>query len=125
MLFRRASRCRQRWAVPLLSAVTLCSCAVYHQSPVKPPPGLLFTNVTAPLTTDYRETEAFPSRRAVHEETHYFWDVILTGLSFGWGEVDVPQIAQEHGITTVAYAEYELLSILGVYARYRVHVYGR
>lgn len=110
-------------ALLLLAAMT-ASCA-WYQAPVKPPNGLLFTNVKAPLTVHYdntpvgREAKMY-SRRS----TKFFQDFLLTGLSFGWDDAAIHQIVREGQIEEVAYADYEALCILGIYAEFTVELYG-
>ncbi len=107
------------------SMLLLAGCGVAYLAPVKPPQGFLISTFKAPLTVNFDETPV--SGNLIHaskKKTYYFHDILFTGMDFAWGEVDVPQIARAAGITKVSYAEYELLSILGVYADFTVHVYG-
>ena len=46
-------------------------------------------------------------------------------LSAGWGDITLDQAARNGGIQEIVYADYELLSVLGVYTRAKVIVYGR
>ena len=46
-------------------------------------------------------------------------------LSVGWGDITLDRAAREGGIREIAYADYELLSFLGIYTRAKVIVYGR
>lgn len=107
------------------SMLLLTGCGMAYLAPVKPPQGFLISTFKAPLTVDVNETPVSGDlKHASKNKTYYFHDILFTGLDFAWGEVDVPQIARAAGITKVSYAEYELLSILGVYAEFTVHVYG-
>jgi len=62
--------------------------------------------------------------RAASSKTLYFHDMLLTGMNFAWEEASVPEIARSGGIQNVTYADYEMLNILGVYAEFRINVYG-
>jgi hypothetical protein len=45
-------------------------------------------------------------------------------LSGGWGDVSLVTAARNGGITRILYADCEMLSILGIYNRATVYVYG-
>ena len=46
-------------------------------------------------------------------------------LSAGWGDLTLDRAARSAGIEEIVYADYELLSILGMYTRAKVMVYGK
>jgi hypothetical protein len=91
---------------------------------VQPPGGALFTWVKAPLETDFSATPV--GTKIGTSETRYLY--IPNGnnlpLSFAWGDAAVKAAAADGGITTVHYADYEYLNILGVYNQLTVRVYG-
>lgn len=106
-------------------AVFGTSCAFYT-APVVPPNGLLFTNIKAPLTVHYDKTPVGrDSKKYSARSTKYFRDFLITGLGFAWDEAAVSTIVREGGIEKVAYADYEALCILGIYAEFTVEVYGQ
>ena len=45
-------------------------------------------------------------------------------IGVGWGDAALDTAAREAGITTIYYADYEWLEVLGVYRRATVCVYG-
>jgi hypothetical protein len=45
--------------------------------------------------------------------------------SFGWGDMSLAQAARGAGLREVVYADYEYLSILGVYNRATIVLHGR
>ena len=49
----------------------------------------------------------------------------LRFLSVGWGDVTAEAAARKAGIKEILYSDYELLSVLGVYNRATVFVYGK
>ena len=107
----------------LLAALT-SSCAFYT-APVMPPNGLLFTNVKAPLTIHYNNTPVGKeANKYSARSTKFFRDFIFTGLSFAWDDAAISQIVREGQVDEVAYADYEALCILGIYAEFTVEVYG-
>lgn len=108
------------------AGLTGCAGLVPYNAPVKPPRGALFINFKAPLTTNVNRTPCDPGLlRTSHEENAFFWEFIFTGLTFSWDDAGIAQIAQSAGIEQVAYADYEVMNILGIYAEFTVHVYGQ
>lgn len=106
-------------------AALFSGCAVYS-TPVVPPKGLIYTNIKHPITTQYNNSPTGPlARKASESKTAFFHDYILTGFSAGWDDAKVADIARKGGIKDVSYAELEAMEILGVYAEFRVTVYGQ
>jgi len=113
-----------RWAA-LLVAISFVTGCVYYAAPVKPPLGGIFTEIKAPLTTDYNGSPTGASMmKASKSNTRYLYIPFLYTSSFGWDDVAIGKIAREGGIKDVSYADYELFSVLGVYAEFTVNVYG-
>jgi hypothetical protein len=101
-------------------ALVLSACI--SSAPVQPPRGLLFTNQQAPLMTDFDETRLGPKHGKA--SVRYFRDPLFTGLDFAWDDACLRAAAKNGNITTVRHADYEFLSILGIFARFTVHAYG-
>lgn len=106
--------------------VTVTACAISYNAPLRPPMGIAISTIKAPLTTDFNGTTVSGDLiKASKKQTYYVHDILFTGLDFAWDTVDIPEIARQGGISEVAYAEYELLNVLGVYAQFTIHVYGK
>lgn len=99
-------------------------CVPYHRFPVEPPPGILFTQYRAPLTTNVQHTPSGSDLVVAEEKTRYLLDIILTTLNFAWDDAAIGEIAKRHGIGEVAYADYEFFNVFGVYSEFTVRVYG-
>jgi len=109
----------------LLLLIILIGCAPTYLAPIIPPQGTLITNYKAPLTVNYNGNPAGSNTKKYSmSQTHWFWDFILTGLRIGWGDVDIESIARKANMSEVSFADYEFLSILGVYAQFTVNLYG-
>ena len=109
-----------------LCAVLLCGCGAYYNTSVVPPRGVLFSNIKAPLTTDFNDTEVQGTLiKSSKKWTYYVHDILFTGISVAWETADIPEIARKGGITEVAYADYEFLQVLGVFAQFTINVYGK
>jgi len=107
----------------LLTALVLCGGCFGWRAPVVPPVGLIYTHYRAPLTAD--ATDFTISGRGGMAHTMTVREPLLTGQGVAWAEAAVREAAQEGGLHSVDYADYEVYSILGVYSRFTVRVYGR
>jgi hypothetical protein len=114
---------RSRKLVLLLPAV-LCLCwgCVSWQTPVKPPAGILFTNYRAPLTSEVSDVPVVTKRG--EGTVTYIQDVILTGGGIAWDDAAIQDAARRGNLTTVHYADYEVVSILGIFGTFKVIAYG-
>ncbi len=114
-------------AVGFLAAVLLtvaAGCGTRGAAvPVAPPGGFLFTLQSAPLETNFEETPV--GAKSGIARIHFLQDPIFTGLPIAtWGEGDLETAARAGGIQTVHYADYELMSVLGIYVQLTVRVSG-
>ncbi len=110
-----------------VSALLIAGCAtpIGFDSRVRPPGGALVTNHKAPLTLDFVGNPAGNrARKASWSHTSYFWDIILTGGTYAFDKAHIAKIARDGGINEVSYADYEFLSVLGVFQKMTVNVYG-
>ena len=120
-----ATRSRATRAAAALAAALGCqACAVGVGAPVRPPGGALFTLVSAPVDTNFSQTPV--GTKVGTAETRYLY--IPNGnslpLSFSWGDAGVAAAAEDAGITTIHYVDYEYLDILSVYRQVTVRVSG-
>jgi len=119
-----------RFALALaLGAATLslagCAGLTAYSAPVKPPQGMLFVDVKAPLTAEFNATPVGANLKKVSKtQTGFFRDFIFTGGGFAWDDVAIAEIARRGGIQEVAYADYELMNILSIYGTFTINVYG-
>lgn len=112
-----------RAAALIASAALVSGCAALPmKAPVKPPIGALYSQVRAPLQHDFGDTKlgskiGSTSVIAIH-------DILLTGQLFATGDASVETAARNAGITTIHHVDYEIMSVLGVFARFTIFVYG-
>lgn len=83
--------------------------------------GRLFTNVTQPLMTDFDKTPV-GSKRCVFD-THFIKEPFY-GSSIEWTEDTIKSMAGQAGMTEIRHADLHTFSILGIYRRRTVIVYG-
>ncbi|MCK5802177.1 MAG: hypothetical protein KAI66_05065 [Lentisphaeria bacterium] len=96
-------------------------CATYN-APVKPPRGI-FTHIRAPLTTKFGNTPCGKAtRKASSAHSHYACP--YGRYSVAIGSANIEKAARKAGITEIAYADYEYISILWLYSRFTINVHG-
>ena len=104
------------------TGVLLLAGCVSFVTPVQPPQGWLITTYKAPLSTDFNATPVCEKKGMA--STWYVRDILFTGLSFGWGEAGIDDAARNGHLETVHYADYEILSVLGIVGHFTVIARG-
>ena len=83
------------------------------------PRGLLYTHIKTPLDTNMSQTPV--GGKSIHgdlEHIHFYVNILCDSSAIG-------DIAKQNGIETVYFADLETLSILSIWNKYTVHVYGK
>lgn len=104
----------------------LMTACVYvpHTAPVSPPPGLLFQETRTPLTVNYDRTPANPSKTGTSRMRYLQIPFTYGLLSFTWENGSLEEAAANGNIQSVAYADYSLFNVLGIYQEMTIHAYG-
>ena len=102
---------RQLLPAVLLSVALLSGCAT-AQAPVN---GGLYTDTTAPVSAT--SSDASNLKRGTASATSIL-GIVATG------DAGIQKAAEEAGITEIHHVDYQTSSILGLYAKYTVVVYG-
>lgn len=110
-------------ALVLVLTCFLTGCGGSYLAPVMPPTGAFFTDVKAPLTVDHNSTLVNQASERISSGKTFFFFPLLFDVA--WDDASIARIAREGGIEEVAYADYEYLNILGIYAEFTVNVYGK
>lgn len=100
----------------LLAVLVLSFCSGCVVAPFQPPAGLAFTQYKAPLDVDYDNTALGPKTGSASSSS------VLALVSFG--DCSIQAAAMNGGIEKVNHADYEFFSILGLYTKTTVIVYG-
>jgi len=108
----------------LAFVVGLAGCQSLIKTPVRPPQGWIYTKVRAPLTVNCHGTKTAGNKVGVATTTFLSIPLYYVSLDFAWDDCDVKKAADQGGITTVYYADYELEQVLGIFGRFTVRVYG-
>lgn len=82
--------------------------------------GLLYTRTTEPLTLNHHATPVV-TNSAQGDVKH----IQLNWFGVMWDRNGLGEIAREHGLKELYYADMEHLSVLTVWRQYTVHLYGR
>jgi hypothetical protein len=99
-----------------LSLALSSGCAGFVTAPVVPAFAFVFTDIRSTLDPEVEETK-LGSKRGEAEVIN------ILGL-VAQGDASVAKAAQAGGITTIRHIDYQLFSVLGVYARFVTVVYG-
>jgi len=107
---------RARLFLPLILLSVLCSGCYVWNAPVQPPGGLFLTQYTAPVTTEFQGTPV-GGKHGQAVSPLIFPDV-------AWGDASIQEAARDGQITEIHYVDYDLLEVLGIYAKMTINVYG-
>lgn len=92
-------------------------------APVVPAQGAIYSKIRAPLTIDFHRTPVCAKSGSV--KTFYVYEPLMSRMDFAWGDASIQAAAQAGNLTTVEYADYEMLRVLGVFGRFTVTAYGQ
>ena len=111
---------RAGWFVVIVVACIMLvssGCAGIARTPVRPPVALAFTNIAAPLSTEF---SGQPGELRQGKASSYN----ALGLA-AWGDCSLEAAAEDGGLVTMEYCDYSFFSILGLYSRFTVIAHGR
>lgn len=100
-------------------AVVVSGCAVPYGAPVVPPPGVLFSNVSAPIDIDMEKTQVTPQRPKMGEAS-----VINVLGFFAFGDCSIQAAAEDGGLATIEHLDYSHLNILYLFQKFTIRAYG-
>ena len=91
--------------------------------PFQPPSACLFTQIKAPISTEFHNAPVCTKKgEATAEYIAIPCYVPIPCVS--WGGCDIDQAAKEGNISKVEYSDYEYFSVLRIYNRTTVTAYG-
>lgn len=96
----------------------LAGCAVPPRAPFEPTMAGVFTQISAPLTTDVRSTPV-KNLKSGEASVENILGVVATG------DCSLRAAAENGGIETIEFVDYSSFNILWVYQKTTVTVYGR
>ena len=89
----------------------------WYQAPVMPPYGVLFSDISAPMTTD------FVGQPASQKQGEASTVGVLGLLSFG--DCSTNAAARNGNLTQISYCDYSFVNILGFYQKFTVTAHGQ
>lgn len=98
-------------ALAILGSMVLTSCGAYVASPLT---GFLYTDFKAPFTA----TANTVATKVGTAEATSILGIVATG------DASITTAAKQAGITKISHVDYEAKSILGIFAKYTIYVYG-
>jgi len=87
-------------------------------APVVPPTGFLFSQYSAPLTTEFDETPATGLKQGEASSVGVLW-------LLAFGDCSLDAAAEAGGLSTIEYCDYSYLNVLGFYQQFTVVAHGR
>ena len=90
-----------------------------------PVSGEIFTWTTQPLSTHFNRTPVARHRDARGDVKQLEYRGVSIRVRIRWDDNAIGTIAREAGMAEVWYADFEYLSILGIWTQERVNLYGR
>ncbi len=102
-------------AVALVLSVFSLGCTLI--APVVPPPGLVFNQTKAPISTDFDKTPV-GTRQGTASATSMLWGLLA------FGDCSIATAARNGNLTKIYHADYEFFNIIGIYTKTTVIVTG-
>lgn len=109
------------------SGLMLSGCASSgYRTPIKPPPGFIYSEIKAPLMIPSPDIDISAADQVkVYTQTIQIpYPPYAPFINFTWGDAALEDAIRESGFTTVLYADYSWMTILGIYNELRIHVHG-
>ncbi len=103
----------------LFVILLLSGCVSAPNAPFAPSSGMAYTEIKAPLTTDFNKQKLIKTYGQA-SSTHVAYYI----LSFAIGDDSINKAIKDGTLKNAAYADYEWFSILGIYGKLKVNVYG-
>jgi hypothetical protein len=110
--------------VPAMLVAAACLCVLLAGCSAGPLVGLVYTNVKYPLTRDLNRTPVPlkpPQKAKIIEITEPLTGV---GINTRLSSNAIGEMAEEHGITHLYFADQQKFSVLGIWKYHKVILYG-
>ncbi len=106
-----------------VAALMVMGCAS-PEAPFSPPKGFVYSSVKAPLQIEFKEGGEACATAEGEASSLFLHDWLFTGISIGWKDCSIQRAAQEGGLSSVSYADYETFTLLGFFGKTTVRAYG-
>lgn len=115
------------WGVGLILACFCVGCANCYKAPFQPSSGFLITKQIHPLTIPDAPLTLTGLKKETSESFYFCWPYPMQ-LDFAFGEpIALGKVTHPYKskLDSVEYAELEVHTVIGLFGRYRVHMYGK
>ena len=99
---------RRAWVALLASAATSLGCVS----------GLVYTHVIVPLDVNFDRTPVHDDQERDSQNSFQFY------LRVDWGSDGIGDVAKRYGFERIDYADFETLSVLGIWTQHWARIYG-
>lgn len=108
-----------------VAAMVLTGCANTFDAPFRPQPGWALTSYTIPLGAEV-QGQSMEDLTLEQSQNYYVFLPWPVQIDLAWHETQ-PMGKDPHGSACreISYAEVEVLTVLGLFGRYRINSYGR
>lgn len=103
----------------LFVMLLLQGCVTAPDAPFVPSTGFIITGIKAPLTTEF-DKQKIVRTYGEASTTHIAYYI----LNFGFGDASLKKAIKDGRLENASYADYEWASVLGLFGRLKVNVYG-
>lgn len=103
----------------LFVIIYIQGCVSAPKAPFVPPTGAIFTDVKAPLTTEFDNQKITKTYGEV-SSTHIAYYI----FNFAIGDTSIKNAMKEGWLNDASYVDYEWMSVLGIFGRLTINVYG-
>jgi len=87
--------------------------------------GILYTHTVKPLTVDMHRTPVVPAEKEGSVKVISFPQFGGEYRLVAWDSAAIGDVAKKQGMTEVYFADVETFSILQIWNRYTIHIYGK
>lgn len=111
-------KCLTLGLTTLSIALGLTGCALSPKAPFQPAQAYFFNSTVAPLSTEFSETQVMGLRNGEASTVN------VLGL-FAFGDCGLRAAAANGNLKTISFADYTSFSMLGLFQKTTVTVYGK
>jgi hypothetical protein len=102
-----------------------CATGVYrYDSPVRPGLGAIYSGFKVPLTTNFTNTPARPSKVGVDRTSMIAIPLLYLYIDWSVGDASIRRAAENGNIKKIHYADMGYYQVLGIVGWYETTVYG-
>ncbi|MFA6816718.1 MAG: TRL domain-containing protein [Lentisphaeria bacterium] len=109
----------------VIVGLLLTGCAnMMTSTQFSPSKGFIVTTFSAPLQLNYPEKGVKITEASGSASSYYIHDILFSGMTCAWDNCSIDEAARNGNIRNVHYADYSLLTVLGIFGKTTTTVYG-